>query len=159
MNAYYCWTTLPIYVSEIGCCLEGALPRTAQLKKKTVKGWRERGTWRAAVTLRFDPAQLGSTGTPYRPCPVLRTRPKPFDPHFRRTEFPSGELRPRLRMKTNIVEQAADWNEHFCCVERLPILHYINILIKPDLESSCTIYQDVRKVSGKNSISNMLMKN
>lgn len=75
-------------------------PSTRGPTDKTVKGWRERGTWSAALTLRFDLVQLGSIGTPYRPCPVLRTRPKPFDPHFRGAAFPSGELSPRQQMKT-----------------------------------------------------------
>lgn len=79
------------------------------LTDKIVKGWRERGTWRTCLTLRFDLVQLGSTGTTKRSCPDLRTKPKPFDPHFRETAFPLGVLNLRLEMKTEqITEQAFD---------------------------------------------------
>lgn len=62
------------------------------LTDKTARRWRERGTWSEALTLRFDPVQLGSAGTRYGPCPVLRTRPNPFDQHFRVTLFLPGKL-------------------------------------------------------------------
>lgn len=144
-------------------CFEGALPQEARLTKQRKGGgsvgpgaqpWPWDLTWSSWVPLghHIDPAQSSEPG----------------QNHSTHTSeglhFPQESSVLVNKWKLDITEQAVDRNGHFCCVERLPILHYINIIIKADLEDSCTIYQDVRKVSGKkkkekNSIWNMFMKN
>lgn len=57
------------------------------LADKTVKGWRERGTWRTALTLRFDLVQLGSTGTPKEILPSPQNQAKTIPPTLQRDDI------------------------------------------------------------------------
>lgn len=157
MSVYYCWSTLSLDVGDSLLFLR--VPSHERPDCKTVKGWRERGTWSAGLTLGFDPVQLGSTGTPYRHTDPAQSSEPGQNRSTNTTEgphFPQGSL--VCIYWTSLNMQFTEMGIYFG-TERLPVLHCINILIKPDWEDSCTIYQDGRCVSGKTSTGNIFMKN
>lgn len=142
-------------MAEIVCCFWGCPPT----RGLTAKQWKGRGSvgpgeqaWPWDLTRSsWDP--LGHHTDPAQsPEPSQNQSTNTSEgPHF-----PQESL--VLMYWTSLNMQFTEMGIYFG-IERLPVLHCINILIKPDWEDSCTIYQDGRCVSGKTSTGNIFMKN